>query len=40
MQGKRDNQVNDSENTIVLGIVGIVFTILCYLLMDVIEKIN
>ena len=40
MQGKRDNQVNDSENAIVLGIVGIVFTILCYLLMDVIEKIN
>lgn len=40
MQGKRNNQVNDSENTIVLGIVGIVFTILCYLLMDVIEKIN
>ncbi len=40
MQGKRNNQINDSENTIILGIIGIVFTILCYLLMDVIEKIN
>lgn len=40
MQGKRNNQMNDSENTIVLGIIGIVFTILCYLLISVIEKIN
>lgn len=40
MQGKRNNQINDSENTIVLGILGIVFTLLCYVLMDIIDKIN
>lgn len=40
MQGKRNNQINDSENTIIIGIMGIVFTLLCYLLISVIEKIN
>lgn len=40
MQGKRKNQINDSEYAIMWGIFGILITMLGYLLIYLIEKSN